>query len=538
MMIMVEKIMVSPQAIRGYGNVVEAKDPEDLDCFRCRASADSEAMNGVEEGTFVLSQTSAPSLSIASMTAEPVAGRAVRISAAITDEEGNALVGKELSLRKEDDVLGTVITGQENAIDIVLGGGTHQLHAVFDGDEDYPPSRSESIQVVPARSFWDVEHEFDELEYSVGDDVLLTGTVGTLYDEIVKEEIITSRLLESGVRVMLYLGSPSNTMFCNTDSRGRFEFQVPNVQTNGFRIVIGVDDRHRVFNQVVPVPVHDYRIAIAESEISTADSTVLVVGLTDFNAEVEGATVAISGSDGSSYTCVTDSMGEARVNVGHLHGTVTFTATYQNVSSSVSVTCDMSFDITYVLDSNTPITAFNDFEDKAFTTVPAIEDEAFVVNYGRGYGLGMLSQGWDNTVDWTFECDFMQNNWDSHMSIFLGLNEHYNDYAPYSRLQLSSVRDRLCGKAGVQNSSSVSVRWASPSYTANAWANLVVEKRDGKYVTVKLNGTTIVNNVEWTDLLDHDVAYVGGASWWNSNGSSNPSGVRIKNIHISSYRGD
>lgn len=533
---MVEKITVSPQEVRGYGNVVDDKELDDYGFYRCDVSESSDVIKGVRGKVFSIESTAAPSLSISSATENPVGERCVIISASLKDDGNNMLVGRAVSLKEGDNVLATAVSGQNTAFAVVLNSGTHQLYAVFEGDDEYPPVASDSIQVIPAKSFWDVEHEFDYSDYVVGSDILVSGSLGTLYDEIVDGEVVTGRLMESNVRVILATGS--ETLFCTTDEGGNFEFEVHNVQTNSFRIVIASDERHRVFNQFIDVPVHDYSLAIAESDSSTSSSTVLVVGLTDFNSEVEGAEIEIEGSDGSVYTALTDSLGEAVVNVGHLLETTTFTVTYQNVSASCTVTVDTSYDISYVLDSSTRIIGFTDFESNTFSSFPGIEDGAFVVNYGRGYNLGMLSQGWDNTVDWTLECDFMQNRWDSHLSVFLGLREHYNDYEPYSRLQLSCSSDRFCGKAGVEGTRSVSVKWASPSYTANAWTRLVIEKRNEKYVTVKVNGTTIVNNVEWEDLMNYDTCYIGGASWWNSSGTSNPSGVRIRNIHVSSYSGD
>ena len=332
---MVEKITVSPQEVRGYGNVVDEKEFDDYGFYRCDVSESSEVIKGVEEKVFSVEATAAPSLSISSATENPVGERCVIISATLKDDGNNMLVGRAVSLKEGDDVLATAVTGQDTTFAVVLNSGTHQLHAVFDGDDEYPPVASESIQVIPAKSFWDVEHDFDELEYSVGDDVLLTGNVGTLYDEIVNGEVMTGRILEEDVRVILAIGSQN--MFCNTDSSGNFEFQVNNLQTNSFRIVISSDERHRVFNQFIDVPVHDYSLAIVESDSSTSSSTVLVVGLTDFNSEVEGATIRITGSDGSSYTAVTDSMGEARVTVGQLLDSITYTASFNSLSASCTV---------------------------------------------------------------------------------------------------------------------------------------------------------------------------------------------------------
>lgn len=332
---MVEKITVSPQEVRGYGNVANDKDLEDYSNYRCDMSEGSEVIKGVEEKVFTVEASPAPSLSISNATESPVGGRLIQISASLKNEDNDNLVGRAVSLNEGDVLLASAITGESTTFAVVLDSSAHQLHAVFDGDDENPPAVSESIQVFPAKPFWDVEHEFDEDEYAVGDDLLLTGTVGTLYDEIVDGEIVTGRVLEPGIRVALMTGSQNLT--CNADNGGNFEFQITNLQSNRFRMIIQSDSMHRAFNNFIDVPVHSYRLGISSTVDSTDGSAVLVVGLTDFSSEVEGATVRITGSDGSSYACVTDSIGEGRVNVGNLSDAVTYTASYGNVSSSVLV---------------------------------------------------------------------------------------------------------------------------------------------------------------------------------------------------------
>ena len=60
--------------------------------------------------------------------------------------------------------------------------------------------------------------------------------------------------------------------------------------------------------------------------------------LWDNNAPVSGGTITITGSDSSSYTCTTDSNGEATCTLTNISGTVTYTATYSNYSATCTVT--------------------------------------------------------------------------------------------------------------------------------------------------------------------------------------------------------
>ena len=57
---MVEKITVSPQEVRGYGNVVDEKELEDYGSYRCDVSESSEVIKGVEERIFSVSGVPAP----------------------------------------------------------------------------------------------------------------------------------------------------------------------------------------------------------------------------------------------------------------------------------------------------------------------------------------------------------------------------------------------------------------------------------------------------------------------------------------------
>lgn len=332
---MVEKIIVSPQDVRAYGNVVDEKELEDYESFRCSVTDGSDVINGVDEKVFNVSGIPTPLLTISNETEDPVAGRCVHISVSIKDNDNVDLIGRDISLKEGDSILATITTRQDTVFDVILDSSVHQLYAVFDGDEDYPPAISEGIQVVPAKSFWDVQYGFDESEYSVGDTAILSGTVGTMIDEIVDGEIVTRRQMEGNVTLTLITNLGIRR--CSTNNNGEFVLQVPNIQQNQWRLNIASNTTHRLFNGLISVPVHDYYMVIAKSESSTSASTVLVVGLTDFNTELEGATISITGSDGSTYTAVTDSMGEASVNVGHLTETTTFTASYGNVSSSLTI---------------------------------------------------------------------------------------------------------------------------------------------------------------------------------------------------------
>ena len=84
----------------------------------------------------------------------------------------------------------------------------------------------------------------------------------------------------------------------------------------------------------------------SDSYATSTGSCELSLRLWDNNAPVSGGTITITGSDSSTYTCTTDSNGEATCTVSNVTGTVTFTATY----SSYSATCTVTATTTLLLD--------------------------------------------------------------------------------------------------------------------------------------------------------------------------------------------
>ena len=81
-----------------------------------------------------------------------------------------------------------------------------------------------------------------------------------------------------------------------------------------------------------------YHIEFQESSyIAVGGSATVSVYLQSNYAPLSGATVSISGSDGSSYTCITNSDGVGTANIT-CSADITLTASYSNVSDTASVT--------------------------------------------------------------------------------------------------------------------------------------------------------------------------------------------------------
>ena len=84
---------------------------------------------------------------------------------------------------------------------------------------------------------------------------------------------------------------------------------------------------------------HSYSLAFSQSSYpASSGSATLELTLLDNSVPVEGATISVSGSDGSLYTGLTNSNGIAQVTVSNISGTVSFTCSYQSVTDTCTVT--------------------------------------------------------------------------------------------------------------------------------------------------------------------------------------------------------
>ena len=82
-----------------------------------------------------------------------------------------------------------------------------------------------------------------------------------------------------------------------------------------------------------------YHIEFSEASYTAiGGSATLEIYLQENYAPKSGATVTVTGSDGSVYNGITNSQGLAEITVSNITGTVTFTASYSNVSDTCTVT--------------------------------------------------------------------------------------------------------------------------------------------------------------------------------------------------------
>lgn len=156
-------------------------------------------------------------------------------------------------------------------------------------------------------------------------------------------------------------------------------------------------------------------------------------------------------------------------------------------------------------------------------------DSETIWGYGNGTTSGIILDPIDNTRNWTITLDFYQNRWDSHFGLYLGTEEEGNNYDGNRILVVKSAGDS--GRLSFYNQKdNINTSISNPSYTANTW-NTITFQKNGTNMKF-YQGTTLRASFSWNELADHTHLHIGGSVWGNSNGASNPSGIKLRNITV------
>ena len=156
-------------------------------------------------------------------------------------------------------------------------------------------------------------------------------------------------------------------------------------------------------------------------------------------------------------------------------------------------------------------------------------DSETIWGFGNGTTSGIILDPIDNTRNWTISLDFYQNRWDSHFGLYLGTEKEGNNYSGNRILVLKSAGDN--GRLSFYNQRDLTnTSISNPSYTEKTWNTITFQKNG---TTMKFyQGTTLKASFSWNELADHTHLHIGGSCWGNSNGASNPSGIKLRNITV------
>ena len=320
---MVEKVIISPSKVRAYGNIMMVKDSTDFEEYNCSLTESTDTINGVLQTVFVEAYASpSVTVSISASSNTIFVGGTVTLSATVLDEEV-PVEGVSVNFKQGTTVIGS---GTTNASGVATYTFTGTGAGSFTFSASYGSVSSSSVSVtVYEVAVSSVSLSSSESSIGVGESVLLTASVswndGESYD---------------GETVAFYDGNTSLGTGL-TDVNGVATLTASSLAVGSHSITASIDG---VTSSAVSVVVytHSYSLSFSQSSyVASGGSATLELTLLDNNVAVSGATVTVTGSDGSVYNGITNSQGVASVTVSNISTTITFTASYSNVSDTCQV---------------------------------------------------------------------------------------------------------------------------------------------------------------------------------------------------------
>ena len=467
---MVEKIIVSPESIRGLGNIVVPKTGADFEEYNCTLEVGEDTVNSETVTVYVLTpETTVISLVLSSNVSTVTVGGNVILSVTVTEDEV-PVSGASVSFKLGSTEIGT---GTTNSSGVATYTYTTTTSGGLNFSADYAGHSSNGVSVV-------VNKRSTSTSLSLGSASIVVGSSTTA------SATVTSS--SSGVSGLTVTFKDGTTILgtATTNSSGVATYTLSGLGVGSHSItavVTGTDvyDTSTSSASTLTVLDHSYSLAFsAASYVATGGSATLECTLLDNNVPVEGATISVSGSDSSLYTGITNTNGIATVTVTGISGTVTFTGSYSNVSDTCSVivsqhlfydACDSSSGLSQygtsecVRGTNATITMTYDSTENAykvqgsgnyhaFVPIPVLDDE-------DGYTISMELKG--QNIQFNIVGLFLDNRNDTTS---YGLDYALNCYDK----QLHSRLYRLSSDSTESDVSINSISagtWYKLSYTVN-----------------------------------------------------------------------
>ena len=186
-----------------------------------------------------------------------------------------------------------------------------------------------------------------------------------------------------------------------------------------------------------------YHIEFSEaSYIAVGGSATLEIYLQENYQPKSGATVTVTGSDSSSYTCITNSSGIGSCTVTGVSASTTFTASYSNVSDTATVV-----PMTYIfyddcsVDHTSLYTEAYDYWElqSSFTFNVAFDTDHYVISHTDGGFMGVplpnLTAPLDNYV---FTADVLATGTNTDYGAGIGIIKRINNGTGQGMVQPNS----------------------------------------------------------------------------------------------------
>lgn len=291
----------------------------------------------------------------------------------------------------------------------------------------------------------------------VGDNVLLTATV--LDDNTpVEAAEVTFKVGETT------LGTDE------TDANGVATYTYAASTVGSFDFTASYQDST---SSVVSVSVnHSYSLSFSQSSyVATGGSATLECTLLEDNVAKSGASITVSGSDGSVYNGITNSQGIASVTVSNVSTATTFTASYSNVSDTCTVT----------------VQTYGFYDDAT------VDNSSQYTSYAIQGTTGKVNIAWNSTE----QAYAITNNTTSGRALL-----QFGDTVLQNNVRISADI-KLGGYSYKQNGMLAFIDKDSQStYSVGGWV-----QGERYYRLVEFNGATelqTTSNTRWTDLSQSD----------------------------------
>lgn len=486
---MVEKIIINPENVRGYGNIINPHSSEDYELYNSTIEETTDTIGGIVTTVYemeMMETTITVALSLSSSTV--TLGNSVTLTATVLDDE-TPVTGETVTFKAGSTTLGT---GTTNSSGIATYSYTTNTAGTLSLTASYDRVTSTPVTLTVNKKTPTVTLTASSSTYILLQNIVLTATVKDGNTGISGVEVTchhsgyssgtqTATTNSSGVATFTYTGQGVGTHTFNctttadesyssvtssdvtvtmskrptsvslslspstiyvdgsstatatltqsstpmsgatltfkdgsttlgtgtTNNNGVATYTISGLSSGSHSITATYDgnstyDSSTSTAQTLTVQSHSYSVAFSQSSYTASGGeATLSLTLTDNSSPVSGATIAVTGSDSSSYSCITNSSGVGSVTVTNISAETTFTATYQSASDTCTVTvmtylfydeCNSSAGLSNygssecVRGSNASITMTYDSTENAykvsgsgnyhaFVPIPALDDE-------------------------------------------------------------------------------------------------------------------------------------------------------------------
>ena len=178
------KIVIVPQEIRGWGNVLKNKDSGNFTKYRCTINKSNSSHDGFSIPTFYIHGCLFTTLKMTALNEYYGTGTTLTVRGLLKDARNNTIVGAELKLYIDNTLYRTVHTNN-NGIGAVKvpyqGNGIHTFEYRFEGDTTHDASTSGVSTVVFGVT---VTTQASQPYYFLDETVSLTAFVREYYTNI------------------------------------------------------------------------------------------------------------------------------------------------------------------------------------------------------------------------------------------------------------------------------------------------------------------------------------------------------------------